>query len=206
MMRARRRTQEERTAATRARLLEATLECLCELGWARTTTTEIAERAGVSRGAQMHHFPTKSELVLSAIEHLIERRNDEFRMRFEALPPGADHRQAAVDILWDLMQGKTFYAWLELAVAARTDKTLREQLARLGKRSMQLFDRTFRDLFPAPARPNPLFDLAPRMAFAIMHGMAVNRLVVDDPAEQSRMVGLVKLLATLVPFGDGGGK
>jgi len=70
-----RRTQAERTASTRARLLDATLECLCDLGYARTTTPEIARRAGLSRGAQLHHFPTKAELVTGAIEHLFARRN-----------------------------------------------------------------------------------------------------------------------------------
>src|SRR5882672_9007518 len=83
---ARRRTQEERSATTRALLLDATLECLTELGYARTTTTEIAERGGVSRGAQLHHFPTKAELVTEAVEHLFERRNEESREPFARLP------------------------------------------------------------------------------------------------------------------------
>jgi AcrR family transcriptional regulator len=197
-----RRTQEQRTAATRARLLEATIDCLVELGWARTTTTEIADRAGVSRGAQLHHFPTKAELVVTALEHLFERRNDEFRTRFAALPADANRTQAAVDILFEMTQGPTFYAWLELAVAARTDPDLRREVQRLGERSMQLFDRTFRDLFPAPPRATPLFDLAPKMAFAIMHGMALERLVADDEQNAQRMIGVVKMLSTLVPFGQ----
>src|SRR5229473_7754051 len=85
-----RRTQEERSASTRARLLDATISCLSELGYARTTTTEIAERAGVSRGAQLHHFPTKAELVTTAVEHLFEKRTEEFRRAFESLPESAD--------------------------------------------------------------------------------------------------------------------
>ena len=62
--------QEERTRAMRARLLEATIECLVERGWAGTSTTVVSQRAGVSRGAQLHHFPTKNALVLAAVEHL----------------------------------------------------------------------------------------------------------------------------------------
>ncbi|HWL49839.1 MAG TPA: helix-turn-helix domain-containing protein, partial [Acidimicrobiia bacterium] len=61
----------------RRRLLEATVECLVELGWAGTTTTVVSERAGVSRGAQLHHFPSKQDLVVAAVEHLSERRRDD---------------------------------------------------------------------------------------------------------------------------------
>ena len=66
--------QEERSAETRRRLLDATVACLFERGYAGTTTTEIASRAGVSRGAQLHHFPKKDELVVSALEHVFELR------------------------------------------------------------------------------------------------------------------------------------
>src|SRR5437764_3220914 len=69
-----RRTQAQRSASTRAALLDATITSLVEVGYANTTTTGIAERAGVSRGAQMHHFPTKADLVASAIEHLADKR------------------------------------------------------------------------------------------------------------------------------------
>src|SRR5689334_2082670 len=140
---ARRRTQEERSAATRARLLDATLECLAELGYARTTTTEIAERGGVSRGAQLHHFPTKSELVTEAVAYLFERRDEEFRAAFAKLPADADRGAAAVDILWSMVSGPTFHAWLELVVAARTDLQLKPKVAALTRRFTENVTRTF---------------------------------------------------------------
>ena len=65
-------TQDEKTAETRRRLLDAAIECLIERGYANTTTSEIAERAGLSRGAQLYHFSKKEELITSAIEHLFE--------------------------------------------------------------------------------------------------------------------------------------
>src|SRR5437762_2972866 len=95
-----RRTQEERSASTRVRLLDATIECLFELGYANTTTTEIARRAGLSRGAQLHHFPTKAELVITAVDHLFARRTAEFRAAFANLPAGVDRAAAAIDLLW----------------------------------------------------------------------------------------------------------
>ena len=69
--------QEERTRAMRLRLLEATVECLVERGFSGTSTTLVSERAGVSRGAQLHHFPTKNDLVVAAVEHLTEIRGAE---------------------------------------------------------------------------------------------------------------------------------
>ncbi|MEA2623997.1 MAG: hypothetical protein QOD06_42, partial [Candidatus Binatota bacterium] len=114
-----RRTQGERSASTRSRLLDATIDSLAELGYAGTTTTVIAERAGVSRGAQLHHFPTKAELVTTAVEHLFQRRNQEFRTAMAKLPPAVDRAEAAVDLLWAIFSGPTFYAWLELVVAGR---------------------------------------------------------------------------------------
>ena len=76
----RRRTQEERSAETRTRLLDAAIECLLKLGYAGTTTTEIATRAKVSRGAQLHHYPTKQELLTAAVEHLFERDRKSTRL------------------------------------------------------------------------------------------------------------------------------
>ena len=62
------RTNAERSAATRVRLLDATIDCLIELGWSGTSTTEVVRRAGVSRGAQVHHYPTKEDLVYDQME------------------------------------------------------------------------------------------------------------------------------------------
>src|SRR6266508_1349164 len=69
----RHRTQAERSEHTRELLLDATIECLVELGYARTTVHEICLRAGLSRGAQQHHFTTKAELMAGALEHLFAR-------------------------------------------------------------------------------------------------------------------------------------
>ena len=74
-----RRTQEERSAATQDKLLSATIECVVRLGYARTSTTEICRAAGVSRGAQVHHYPTKARLVAAAVERLFERHHTELR-------------------------------------------------------------------------------------------------------------------------------
>jgi AcrR family transcriptional regulator len=124
-----RRTQEERSEETRGRLLDATIASLIDLGYARTTTTEVAKRAGLSRGAQLHHFPTKAELVVAAIGHLARSRTDELVAQVDALPQDPeDWVDAAIDLLWSTFRGPLFYAALELWVAARTDEELAKHL------------------------------------------------------------------------------
>src|SRR5437762_1035398 len=95
-----RRTQEERSATTRALLLDATLECLIDAGYAATTTTMIAERAGVSRGAQLHHFPTKSELVIVAVDRLSHRLGEELTADLGSVPIGTPRLFAFIDWIW----------------------------------------------------------------------------------------------------------
>lgn len=111
-----RRTQAQRSGATRTALLDATLELLVEVGYARTTTQAVADRAGVSRGAQLHHFPTRADLVVQAVRHLGWQR----RAAIDAAGP-----DTGLDALAELFTGPLFVAGLELLVAARTDAELR---------------------------------------------------------------------------------
>src|SRR2546422_4551883 len=117
----RRRSQEERREATRGAVLDATVECLAERGYAGTTTTRIARRARVSRGALLHYYASKVELLTSAIEHILRRREQEFRAAFAALPADADRRGAGADLLWRMVSGPTLHDRLRPVVAARSE-------------------------------------------------------------------------------------
>jgi AcrR family transcriptional regulator len=108
----------------RIRLLDATIECLTEVGFAATSTTLVSQRAGVSRGAQLHHFPTKNDLVLAAVQHLAEARHDEINGAAKDLPTGERRTRAVLGMLADHFTGPVFTAALELWVAARTDPQL----------------------------------------------------------------------------------
>ncbi|KAA1380910.1 TetR family transcriptional regulator [Aeromicrobium fastidiosum] len=117
----------------RLRLMEATVESLVELGWAGTTTTVVSQRAGVSRGAQLHHFPSKQALVVAAVEHLTDRRRDDMRRHAEGLPED-DRIRGVLEILAAQFVSPVFFAALELWVAARTDAGLRESVGPLERR------------------------------------------------------------------------
>lgn len=125
--------QGERSRAMRLRLMEATVECLVELGWAGTTTTVVSQRAGVSRGAQLHHFPSKQALVVAAVEHLTDRRREDMRTAAASLPEDQRLRRI-LDILADQFVSPVFFAALELWVAARTDADLRDSVGPLERR------------------------------------------------------------------------
>jgi len=118
----------------RARLLEAAVECLIERGFSGTSTTLVSERAGVSRGAQLHHFPTKNDLVVAAVEHLTEVRGAELRTAAARLPTGARRTRAVLRMLEEHFTSPVFAAALELWVAARTDPALQAAVGPLEQR------------------------------------------------------------------------
>ena len=110
--RSERRTQAERSAAMRLRLLDATVECLVTYGYAGTTTHRVAELAGVTRGAQIHHFPAKEDLVVAAIEHLAQQRARVTIREVGRIRESPDPAAAVLDFLWEVHQGPIVVATL----------------------------------------------------------------------------------------------
>jgi len=194
-----RRTQQERSAAMRLRLLDAAVDCLHDLGYSRTTTIEVAARAGVSRGAQLHHFPTKERLVTEAVRHVLAKRLEEFREAIATLPEGADRPGAAIDIVWDKLSGRAFYAWLELIVASRTDAALHEVVVEIAGQFLDQVQATAAEFFASQTEGPFSVEIAPAFAFAVMQGLALDRIVWPaDDARLDRVLKALRVLATLV--------
>ncbi|KWX03660.1 TetR family transcriptional regulator [Carbonactinospora thermoautotrophica] len=177
--------QEERSAATRQRLMEATIECLVKRGWSGTTTTLVAERAGVSRGAQLHHYRTRSELVIAAVEHLAEVRVAEIRREAAGLPQ--QRTQAVLDMLARLYTGPLFVAALELWVAARTDEELRAALVPLEARFGREAHRLTVELLGAD-ESKPGVREAVQATLDLMRGLGLASLLTDDSARRGRLL------------------
>jgi AcrR family transcriptional regulator len=191
----RRRTQEERSTATRAQLLEATVDCLDRFGFAGTSTTAVCKRARLSRGAQLHHYPTKRKLVTAAIEHVLQRRLEEFRQRSAKGPGSGDLRarmDRAVELLWSMTSDQTFYAWLELLVAARTDTVLRKSMSQIAARFEAGVVQVFHEAFPELG-DSPALNVGPWFTLAACQGFALDRIL--DPGEPRIELGL-KILAS----------
>jgi AcrR family transcriptional regulator len=127
--------KQDRSRATRRRLLEAAVECLAELGWSRSTVAVVAERAGVSRGAAQHHFRTREDLFTAAVEHVAAERLAAVRAHAEHLPPpGRGRTEAVVEMLALLYTGPLFRAALHLWVAAAGEEQLHPRITDLEAR------------------------------------------------------------------------
>jgi len=168
---------QERSRVTQQRLLEATIDCLVEYGWSGATTTVIAERAGVSRGAQLHHYPTRAALVMAAVEHLAERRAAEIRAEAAAL--GAGHLDKVVDMLAAAYTGPLFVAALELWVAGRTDPELRDALVALEARVGREMHRLTVDLLSADETKPGVREVV-QATLDLLRGLGVANLLTDD--------------------------
>jgi AcrR family transcriptional regulator len=167
-----RRSQAERSAATRDALLDATIACLVEHGYANTTTSRVAERAGVSRGAHLHHFQTRQALVAAAMERLAERRGAELLAAAEDLPQGRERLVQGLDLLWASYANPLFQAALDLWSHARTDADLRERLVPVERRLDRQTLAITRQLFPAIAE-QPDFDRLIELAVSTIRGLAL---------------------------------
>jgi AcrR family transcriptional regulator len=184
-----RRTQEERSAATREAILDAAVGCLVDRGCSGTTTSTIQQRAGVSRGALTHHFPRREQLLVAAVDHLATRRARELREDVEALPPGGDRSRDALRLVYRQFVGDLFVAALELWTASRTEPTLHAALVRtereIGRRNRALL----RDILSAEITGRPGFDRALDALFEWLRGVAVTNILRVDPPDEDELVG-----------------
>jgi AcrR family transcriptional regulator len=128
----RRRNAEE----TRRKLMGATVASLYEHGYGGLSTVDVARRARISRGGQLHHFPHKQKLLAETVAHLFELRLTELQASIRKLPPAQPEQRLAafIDATWPNFKSRTFYAWLELVIASRTDIKLRKASSALMAR------------------------------------------------------------------------
>jgi AcrR family transcriptional regulator len=172
---AKRRTQSERRAETRRRLLDATVESLLESGYAATTTRRVTEAAGVSQGASTHHFPHRVDLVASAFEHLAAQRVERVRERSGSLPSGRDERlRALLDLLWDDFSSPLFEIAVKLWVAAADDDELRERLVPVERRVSREMREVSKEVAGEVA-DEPGFDRMLAVAMNTAAGLALVR-------------------------------
>ena len=166
------RTQGERSAAMRRRLLDATVASLYDKGYGGTTTLEVQHRAGVSRGALLHHYSSRAELMVAAVEHLTRERIAEVLTRAQSAPPRAKRLEWAVGVLWSTFQGSLFLVSLELWMAARNDPQLLSALLPQERILGQAIRGMAADLFGEDARRSAGFDEGLELLLDAMRGAA----------------------------------
>ena len=177
--------KQDRSRATRQRLLAAAVACLAEHGWAGSTVSVVAERAGVSRGAAQHHFPTREDLFTAAVEYVAEERSHALRALF---PEGAaGDRRAVVAALVDLYTGPLFRAALHLWVAASDEEQLRPRVTELEARVGRETHRIAVELLGADeTRPGVRETVQGLLDMA--RGLGLANLLTDDTARRERVV------------------
>ncbi len=122
-----RRPQAERSATTRAKLIDAAIGCLHRLGYASTTTSLVAEEAGVSRGAMMHQFPSKTALMLAVVRAVFERDAEHYKQSILTVTPKEWMRSLA-DTVCEVVGRPSGIAVMEIMLASRSDPDLAGQL------------------------------------------------------------------------------
>ncbi|MFJ6849212.1 TetR/AcrR family transcriptional regulator [Streptomyces sp. NPDC091271] len=173
--------KQDRSRATRQRLLASAVACLAERGWAGSTVSVVAEHAGVSRGAAQHHFPTREDLFTGAVEYVAEERSAALR----ALP--VQGRAEVVAALVDLYTGPLFRAALQLWVAASNEAQLRPRVTELEARVGRETHRIAVELLGADeTRPGVRETVQGLLDMA--RGLGLANLLTDDRARRERVV------------------
>ncbi|MER7708786.1 TetR/AcrR family transcriptional regulator [Kitasatospora sp. NPDC097605] len=187
--------RQDRSRATRARLLAAAVDCLAELGWNGSTVAVVAERAGVSRGAAQHHFPTREDLFTAAVEHVTAERLAAVRAHADVLPDAGPARtEAVVGMIVRLYTGPLFRAALHLWVAAATEEPLRERIIGLeGHVGREAHRAAVEFLGADETRPGVRETVQATLDMA--RGLGLANLLTDDSTRRS---GVIRQWASLL--------
>jgi len=169
----------------RTRLLDATIDCLVTYGYSGTTTPRIAELAGVTRGAQIHHFKSKEDLVVAAVEHLAQQRTQAAIRELGQVDSIPDPVATALDFLWESHQGPMFIATMELWVAARTDRVLAQHIERVEPVVNGTLIAAIAQLMPGHPAPKEIRNVV-YTAMDVLRGILVSNFVDDDPQRARR--------------------
>jgi AcrR family transcriptional regulator len=197
-----REPQQDRSRATRQRLLEAAVECLAERGFAGSTVSVVAERAGVSRGAAQHHFPTREELFLAAVRYVSEIRMGEIRRRAATLPAGGRRTEALMQLLADVYTGPLFRAALHLWVAAAAEPQMRDAIVSLEAQLGREAHRSVVTLLEVRETPGVRETI--QATLDLLRGLGLANLLTDDSARRAGIVRQwARMLDAALPAPDG---
>ncbi|MEM7329423.1 MAG: TetR/AcrR family transcriptional regulator [Pseudomonadota bacterium] len=185
--------QERKSAQTRIAILAAGVKCLSKHGYAKTTTQLVAATAKISRGAMLHHYSTKLDLISSVIDYVFFRR---MKLLLGEIAKLSDKERldisGAVTVYWNWVQTPEFDAYLELSMASRKDQEL---LAVFEKRAIELDEGALDQIpifFPEWAGlSRKKLRLANDMIVVTLHGLHVQRLINSDAKRRQEIRDLV---------------
>ncbi|CAN5905311.1 hypothetical protein BH11PSE1_BH11PSE1_23890 [soil metagenome] len=189
-----RRSQAERTARMRARLIDAAVDCLNRLGYSATTLSTIAEAAGVSRGGMLHQFPSKVDLMLAVVAYASGA--DERSHQPPALNDDDDklaYFMSRTETTWTVLIQEPAMAKLEIMMAARSDKVLAAKLPDMFNSIEQNRRKRMWELAQEIGiKDREAIDAMVGLHMAAMRGLAMELLVTGDRAPVERSFALLK--------------
>lgn len=194
-----RRTHEQRSSAMRKRLLKATLESLSVDGYAGSTLSSIVRRAGVSRGAQVHHYPSKQALMIDAAEYLLKRAYRHLGERLLSISTVDDRLALLVQEAWEQIFATPLYrAYCELLAASQRDPALSDALRQLVPRVARLFEPAANYYFESSDPKQPPADIFLQLA-SFLSGLALQAPLLDDDAlVRAQLDGWVRQVSPLM--------
>ena len=179
--------KQDRSRATRQRLLESAVTCLAELGWTGSTVTVVAEHAGVSRGAAQHHFPTREDLFTAAVEYVAEERSKALKRPAADAAGASPDTGAAVEMIVSMYTGTLFRAALQLWVAAANEPQLGPRVQALEARIGREAHRTAIRLLGADESVPGVRETVQGL-LEMARGIGLGNLLTDDSARRERVV------------------
>jgi AcrR family transcriptional regulator len=193
LRRQKRKSQQERSAETRRRVLDAAISCLIERGYGQTTTSEIAIRAGLTRGAQLYHFSKREKLLSKAVERLFNLRFEDLKQRLRGVAEETDRWAAFVETLWRMNNEPLFRAWVELVAASRYDSYLRRSVRAMNLRINQAFREAFKEFFAHTILAENWTEMMLFVIVFALEGMAFEGAVADRRLSD-RILGFLKTM------------
>lgn len=190
------RTQQQRREKTVARLLQASIDTIIEVGYARASAAVITKRAGVSVGALFRHFETMGDFMAATAYEVLRRQLETFTKQVAEIPADRPALPAALTILRDITAGSTNAVLYELMVAARTDEKLKETLQNvLGQYSAKIHDAA-RALPGAESFPEETFPVIVALMTNVFDGAAIVRGVLPQPELEEQRIPMLTALLT----------
>lgn len=182
-----REPKQDRSRVTRRRLLESTIELLSESGWGATTVGEVAVRAGVSRGATQHHFPTREDLITAALEFMFDGRIEQMQGEVLEVPPGVTRTEAVVARIVEHHSGVLFKAALQVWTAAAADPVLRARIVPLEERFGRIAHRSAVEQLGADDT-DPMVHRMVQATLDLARGLGLADVLTDDSRRRREVV------------------
>lgn len=176
-----RQKQEERSRLTQARIMKATLECILEKGIRATSTVDVAKKAEVSRGALIHHYPTKESLMQAALADLLNREVDSVRNMAMRVKSGSLDFDSLLQALHEHFKGDMYMVTLEYLTAARTDRAIMDVLVPLASQFNASLESIWEQLVANAEHSSDHKRIALNATLCMMRGMGAQSIWRDDP-------------------------